>query len=86
MSINLGIGAGVLLVVIGVVIWIVRRNKKYGRLESESERAVEFAESIGDINDMERAIDEEDKPDFGDTDSARDYLSGGMRDEDGDRR
>jgi len=84
MSINLIAGLVGGLAVIGFVVWVVRRNKKFGRLESEHERAVDYAEATEDINDMEREIDEEDKPDFGVTDSASKYL-GGMRDRSSNR-
>ena len=84
MSVNLIIGVAGGALVIWFFVWIVRRNKKFGRMEADNERAVEYAEDIGDINDMERIQDEKNKGDFTDLDSAGDFIDG-LRNESDDR-
>ena len=84
MSANLiAIGVGI-LVIIGFFIWIIRRNVKFGRQEADNERAVDFAEDMGDINEMRRIQDEQDKGDFTDLDDAGDFVDR-LRDEGDDR-
>ena len=85
MSANLAIGGGVILAILIFIVWLARSNKKAGRQEADNERASQYAEDISAIHDMERIQDEKDKPDFGDTDTARDYLSGRVRDKNNKR-
>ncbi|MCH7651926.1 MAG: hypothetical protein IIA63_12320 [Nitrospinae bacterium] len=73
-------GAGLIL----FVIWVIRRNVKFGRLEAEGERAAQYAESTGDINEMRRIQDEKDKGDFTDLDDAGDFVDS-LRDDRDDR-
>ncbi|NIQ00972.1 MAG: hypothetical protein GWM98_11585 [Nitrospinaceae bacterium] len=79
MTIKLGLIVGGVAGVFLFVWWVIRRNKKAGRMEADHERQVKYSETIGNINEMERLKDGEKKPDFGDPDTARGYL-GGMHD------
>ena len=58
-------GAGVII----TIIWLVRRNRKIGRMDEQLETLSQHSESMGDINDSIRIQDEKDK---GHIDSLRD--------------
>lgn len=81
MSANLAIGGGVLIAVIIFIVYLMRQQKKLGSAEVENERLAQNAEAGRSINEMEKAVDEKKKPDFGDAADVDDYLSGGMRDD-----
>ena len=76
MSVNLALGVGGLLAVGIFIVWIVKRGEKLGEAETQVDHLAEHAESMDGINQMEKAIDEQDGGDLTTLDDAGDYLDG----------